>query len=416
MQMAETRARRWEKEIRAEHQNATVTLQETEEKKKTDFASFVNDVWFQIHVRGQTLKPKTEQFYEHCTKNITEFFKGKALQDLSPLDIEKYLAYLRTEFKTKQGKNLAPKTVYSYYRTLHLIFAFAERQDLIQKNPMNRVKAPKKVRKPVEAMNQEQAKAFLAALDGSPLEFKCMMYLLITTGIRRGECTGLKWKDINESEGTLHTKRTVAYTAKSGIVNSTFYQINFRSYTGPLSSQQEQVIKSVVDSVTFKEIQNPPEPISYSDQALDDSEDYSGYSESSWYKGLVAGIVALLAAIIYNIFHASKKKQVKEADNKKEQASSDSINYSNPSTESTFESTKPDLSQTNTEDTNGREESPDFVSDMTLKSAEKATEKTAASDTKKEPQRYCHMCGSLLLEGSVFCSKCGTKVWTGDIE
>ena len=217
MQMAETRARRWEKEVRAEHQNGTVTLQEKEEKQKPDFASFVNDVWFQIHVRGQTLKPKTEQFYEHCTKNITEFFKGKALQDISSLDIEKYLAYLRTEFKTKQGKNLAPKTVYSYYRTLHLIFAFAERQDLIQKNPMNRVKAPKKVRKPVDAMNLEQAKAFLAALDGSPLEFKCMMYLLITSGIRRGECTGLKWKDINESEGTLHIKRTVAYTAKSGI-------------------------------------------------------------------------------------------------------------------------------------------------------------------------------------------------------
>ena len=104
MQMAETRARRWEKEIRAEYQNASITLQEKEEKQKTDFASFVNDVWFQIHVRGQALKPKTEQFYEHCTKNITEFFKGKALQDLSPLDIEKYLAYLRTEFKTSREK------------------------------------------------------------------------------------------------------------------------------------------------------------------------------------------------------------------------------------------------------------------------------------------------------------------------
>lgn len=219
--MAETRARRWENEIRAEYQNGFVTHQQKARDppppQETDFVAFVNDVWFPLHVKGQNLMPKTAQFYEHAAKNITSFFSGKTLQGITSLDIEKYLAYLRTSYKSKSGKPLAPKTIHSYYRTLHLIFDFAERQDLIQKNPMRRVTAPKKPRKPVDAMSEDQAKAFLKALNGSPLEFKSMMYLLITTGIRRGECAGLKWCDIDESQSTLSISRSVSYTSESGI-------------------------------------------------------------------------------------------------------------------------------------------------------------------------------------------------------
>ena len=82
---------------------------------------------------------------------------------------------------------------------------------------MRRVTAPKKPRKPVDAMSEDQAKAFLRALNDSPLEFKSMMYLLITTGIRRGECAGLKWCDIDESQSTLSISRSVSYTSESGI-------------------------------------------------------------------------------------------------------------------------------------------------------------------------------------------------------
>ena len=47
------------------------------------------------------------------------------------------------------------------------------------------------------------------------------MQLLITTGIRRGECMGLQWGDINEREGTMRVERSVAYTPESGVVIST---------------------------------------------------------------------------------------------------------------------------------------------------------------------------------------------------
>lgn len=51
---------------------------------------------------------------------------------------------------------------------------------------MQKVDAPKKDKKPVDALTPEQAKQFFSLLLDSPLEFHCMMQLLVTSGIRQG--------------------------------------------------------------------------------------------------------------------------------------------------------------------------------------------------------------------------------------
>ena len=48
-----------------------------------------------------------------------------------------------------------------------------------------------------------------------------MLYLLTTTGVRRGELVGLKWRDVDTSAAVLHVERGVAYTHKTGVVMST---------------------------------------------------------------------------------------------------------------------------------------------------------------------------------------------------
>ena len=43
----------------------------------------------------------------------------------------------------------------------------------------------KLARKQVDALSQDEAAAFFAALQEQPLDFRCLLHLLITTGIRR---------------------------------------------------------------------------------------------------------------------------------------------------------------------------------------------------------------------------------------
>ena len=191
------------------------------EKRRDSFSSFVNDVWFPLQVCNGNDKQTTVTFYGNMKKLITAYFDGAVLQEISPIKIQRFLVYLRQDYKTKLGKPLAAKTIRHYYNVLGMIFSYAEKQGLIAANPMLKVDAPKKDKKPIDALSTEQAKQFFAALNDCPLDFRCMLLLLVTSGIRRGECLGLQWRDINERDCTITIARSVVYTPESGIIIST---------------------------------------------------------------------------------------------------------------------------------------------------------------------------------------------------
>lgn len=154
------------------------------------------------------------------TKLLLPCFSGSTLQGIGSLDIQRCLTYLRTEHKNQHGKPLTPKTLHHLYNTLNLIFGFAEKQELLVKNPMKLVDSPKKEKKPVDALTEEQAKKFFSLLPDTPLDFHCILQLLITTGIRRGECMGLKWSDIDEKNCTIRIERNIVYTPECGVIVS----------------------------------------------------------------------------------------------------------------------------------------------------------------------------------------------------
>jgi len=170
------------------------------------------DEWFPICIDNGEHRPKTVAFYSGNVKNIVEYFKGYTTQQMSATDIQKFIIYLRTE------KNFAPQNVHHHYRTINMIFAFAMKQEIILKNPMDKVDKPRLQKKKVDALSEEEAKEFFAAIDKCPLDFRCLLYLLITTGMRRGECIGLKWRDVDETRSLIRIERNVTYTKKSGIV------------------------------------------------------------------------------------------------------------------------------------------------------------------------------------------------------
>ena len=218
---AQAAAEAWEKELRSGASKTEPIVVPKVEAHKDDFVAFMNEVWFPLQVLGNNRKPKTVYFYESTTKIIMPYFAGCSLQDISSIDIQKFLNYLRTDYPGRLQKGLREKSVHHVYNTLNLIFGYAEDQELISKNPMAKVKAPKKEKKPVEAFTPEQAKEFFALLDGCELEFQCMMKLLLTCGVRRGELVGLQWRDIDHNAKTVSIKRNVSYTVKSGVVVGT---------------------------------------------------------------------------------------------------------------------------------------------------------------------------------------------------
>ena len=259
---AEKAAEQWEQETRDEYQKEQAAIAQGQayqlppEKRKDDFVGFIENTWLPLQIRGGDNKPSTVAYYEYVSQNIKEYFAGTVLQNISPAYIQKYLVYLRNNVKSKAGKSLSAETLHHHYRVLNMIFSYAERLEMIAKNPMKKVDAPRKERKPVDAMNKEQAAQFFQLLSNCPLDFRCMLLLLMTTGIRRGECIGLKWSDLNEKESTITISRNVTYTPESGTIVSTPKTSN-SNRTIPIMQSTLQLLQTLKEQTSAEHDDEP---------------------------------------------------------------------------------------------------------------------------------------------------------------
>jgi integrase len=117
------------------------------------------------------------------------------------------------------GENpLAEKTIKHYYITLSNIFNFACKHDFLTKNPIDKVDAPKVSKKPVDALTQEETAVFINLINDCDLDFKALLHVLITTGLRRGEGLGLQWQDIDFENATIKVNRSAVNVSGKGVI------------------------------------------------------------------------------------------------------------------------------------------------------------------------------------------------------
>ena len=196
-------------------------LWETEEKEKMNtvkeykFDEFINDVWLPSMQDG-TRKQTAIIYYSTMLKRIVPYFEGKPLKDINELEIKEFLASLRL------GENpLSEKSIKHYYTTFSNIFKFACKHDFLTKNPIDKIDVPKVTKKSVDTLTQEETATFFNLLEDCQLDFKAMTHLFITTGLRRGECLGLQWQDVDFDNATITVNRSATYILRQGVKVST---------------------------------------------------------------------------------------------------------------------------------------------------------------------------------------------------
>lgn len=228
--MAEIEAYKWEQSLRGNDDKpcgeitspapapaeAPVAVEAVQDEET--FRYFVEQIWMPLRVIGGGLRPSTISMYNFLLKVILPKLGDRKITEITGIDIMKYLQYLRDEYRAPDGRTLSEKSVKHHFNILRNIFNYAEKQEVIQKNPIKKVDPPKLTKRPVDALSQKQAQIFFRALSGCKLEYRCMMLLMATAGIRRGECLGLQWRDFNFEENTFRIERNVTYTKMSGIV------------------------------------------------------------------------------------------------------------------------------------------------------------------------------------------------------
>lgn len=219
---AERAAADWETKLQnTSHSQSEAAIAPLTQNRRDDFVDFARNVWLSLYINNGDRKQTTVAYYENMLKPITQYFQGCMLQEITSFQIQHYLLNCRSEHQKKNQTTISVKYLRHHYGVLRNLFRYAYKHGVIDKNPMEQVEPPRQSHKPVDALTQEQTLAVLQKLSTYPLDFRCLFYLLLTTGLRRGECLGLKWRDIDDTQNVLRVSRAVAYSPKTGLIVGT---------------------------------------------------------------------------------------------------------------------------------------------------------------------------------------------------
>jgi integrase len=186
-----TVARRRESEIRYELQRGLAA------RTRSTVGDYL-DAW--LIDRESELEYTTLTGYRRIVQNHVKPRLGqRKLAKVTPDQLQDY-------FNAKRKSGLSAKTLRQHRAVLHKAFRDAIKKRAIDWNPMDAVTVPKLDHSEMTVLNVDECRTLIAAVTGTRLEAPVL--LALTLGLRRSECLGLHWADVDFESGSVRVVRT----------------------------------------------------------------------------------------------------------------------------------------------------------------------------------------------------------------
>lgn len=123
----------------------------------------------------------------------------------------------------EKKRNYSHSTCVKIYNLLNGIFRMAKRSKSIPINPMLDVERPKPRADevPKEANEKrytaEELAFILKRVEELPIKWRTYIHVMADTGVRRGECNGIQWRDIDFNGGSITIRHNLQYSPRAGI-------------------------------------------------------------------------------------------------------------------------------------------------------------------------------------------------------
>jgi integrase len=137
-------------------------------------------------------------------KRLLPKFGKMKLREITAGMIQRYADERRLD-KGKGGKRLRAATVTNELHTLSAIYREAVLRDLVQVNPVSRVKKPKEENTIVRYLSADEDQRLYAAV---PARIEPLITVALHTGLRKGELLKLEWSDVDFDQKILLVKNT----------------------------------------------------------------------------------------------------------------------------------------------------------------------------------------------------------------
>lgn len=173
-----------------------------QEKGRT-LAACVDD-WQAWH-EGQ-VSPSSIRAYDQPVKDIKEYFAGKYIREVRADEVDAFLRWLA-------AKDFKRRTVQMRLNCLNMAYNYAIIQRWAENNPCAPVHLPKGLR---DNRREPPSDDILRAVDqGEKTGGGLFAFILLYTGLRRGELLGLRWDDVDLEAGVIHVRQSVYYEGDS---------------------------------------------------------------------------------------------------------------------------------------------------------------------------------------------------------
>ena len=140
--------------------------------------------------------PRTKASYEMIIRrHIIPELGGILLSQLDPRHLQAFYSRQKVQGCVDGKGQLSSKTVRYCYSLLAEALEHAVKMGLVSRNVAKATEVPRVDHKVMSTLTLEDIPKFLEAAKGTP--YYTLFYLLLHTGLRRGEALALKWKNID---------------------------------------------------------------------------------------------------------------------------------------------------------------------------------------------------------------------------
>lgn len=181
------------------------------------------------------VEKKTFVNYDYRLKHAMEKIGYVKLKELNVKILENFYKYLRHTYISARNKPLSTTTIRSYYDIINNMLEYAVKCGYIQENPNAKIDKPKKAKTDIPFYTPEEVEKLVSVLQLEPIKYQAIILLALDLGCRRGELTGLTWKDIDFETGRVQINKTTQYAYgeifEKGTKTANSERVNYISQT-----------------------------------------------------------------------------------------------------------------------------------------------------------------------------------------
>lgn len=195
----------------------------------------VYNEWWAVH--SKTIKNSSKYNNKSKHKRPLSFFGKMKIKEITREHCQKFIDTTAKEIKSVNDNKIQS----------NLVFKYAMKEGYIHKNPMENVVIPKRSEEILaseEKRNYWTKKEIKEFLEISKKRMEhmdyVMFYLLLFTGLRKGELLALLWEDFNNDDNSIRVNKTLYFEKGKEVVQKTK---NYANRTIFLDNQAANLLK-----------------------------------------------------------------------------------------------------------------------------------------------------------------------------